>query len=1482
MPEILFDTTRISKYEIPHYQGLIWKILSAELSYPQVKKLTGCTFHKEDVYRAKIDKQNRMIFTYVNDKTGDKVEKRLMILAINDHNYGKVKRQLASQSEAKRELFELKSTLTPLVSDKDLKTLNFLPAVSYNRTTLVLDDMQQSTLEKRTPLLLSGPPGVGKTVMLYNMMLKLLLSNEADAMHAENSRPTDVLFISQSRHLINNLRADFQTQNIHAKVIITTWADYIQSHYPELLPVPQNGFSHWLQDYLPGEPASVVHYELSLIAALGPDDYQGLAERQCHYANDPEKKTRLIKLLRQWSDYLKERKLFDPMVTVIPFDEKNVIDLVLGDEAQNQPPVAFRYLVEHGRDDRLIACVDSEQCLITSPYILSCMKKLLFKRYKNDYSQHALPKSWRCPPGIVKAANHLMDWKHDLDGNVKKRAYNKIGSAHATGGLVSWVNAKGLSDIGLLNGNHELVVIAEQEMTSREREYINTTLKTDYVLTAREAIGMDFKYVVLWKPFSSSCLKGLYKKFTQSKLTHGLTLDEWNTINALFVAITRAADSAFIFEEDDYQIAPGMWLLGKLGLNETSELKKLIEAAELKPEVDAQGDSKEWGIKIESHLAEGHIDVARRLMAFHLNMNEEEINARIALPMTPAEVKTPVKILSKQDTVAPKVIEARKKSAGTLPASNNVSRNTRAPEKKPNAEIAEIKPAANKLQNYITGLINCLSEKNIDLLIENNQAVKLLFGPHVARGHSLFSLLMADCKWSNYLLNKIADNWGRFASMFTYELLVKPSLDNPDISTLCRLIVLKNGPRILEQIIVTQPEQIKKITAGDLCLGTRVMPGRISSSIPFFWFCTKPNVLAQMVNLNPELLKAITAEDLCRMYTGIDTKFINTCPLYWLSIHLKGLWLLDELLVVNPGLAKKITQDALCLLRVDSGHVDFNTSTIYWFCASTEGRQLFYRLLELDPELALRIPASALFTVKGKDVNKTPFLMLTSNDAGLDVLEMLLTQNPQLFKDIPPSSISAIYSDTKSKIKNLSPLFCLSTTSRGISLLLKIYENNPKMAHGLDVKSLLAQVAAKYNNRYNCFALYNLVSNSDGLRALRCILESKPEIAKGITAKALCMPRRAEDGDPAEANSSVLSVLTYTKIGIKILKTIFLINPSVLRNISPHALLLTRTEDAGEALANCSALWGLTIFAEGREVLLMLLKANPDLATSIRSDDLTRLSPVSASGQTTMFFYFTLEVKGISILSRLVEANHKIFGAVTADMLCRKHFNPSLTPFYNLAWSLEGQAILDMFMTYYPHVFKGITIEALTDLIPESHAHKALINTSAFYGLTCTIPGQKILVQLIKLNPELMKKITVKTLCTARTCEVAACVNYTPLINLSCSLEGIEVLTQLLDLNPDLAQCLTNEDLLHEATRKEDVEETKLTAVDALLQYCAGDLVLSKLYSLNPGLTALDALFDSECSDDEQRYSPRFFTQADEESNNPKAEPTDRPGIRLG
>ena len=756
---ILFDHIHIKEPQelLKTQHRLIENIVMGRLRAPNVKKLVGFTYHGEDVYRARINDVDRLIYTYI-DYQGQRT--LLLLVVQTNHNYNQTKRLLdginpqmvpidLKDREADESSLELKHDLDS--ESTEGSELALVPAYPYKHQYLVLDEEQDRAMKLHAPILLSGPPGSGKTAVLYNILLNAL-PGLAEQVRTLGITDGEVLFISQSQPLIQTLNDAYihDAPETPFAVGFTTWNTLLQQHYPDSRLVTSDDFALWLSQQKHEEPVEQLHYELSIIAGLGPDEYLRLGQRQSYCAGNQKRQKELIVFLSLWEHHLQEQGGIDPMTTKLPRSANPRYLTVYCDETQNLPPVALLYLMAQAQQRQFIACLDSEQCLLSSPFILSIIKKMMYLVYQLQDREFLLPRTWRCPPIVAKVANHLMDSKHRLhkeSDEALRRPYREIISARnlAEKGLVSLFNDKNAARLHELASSPKTVIIVEQ-LTPAIREAINTCLNSNNILTAKMAIGLDFKNVILWHPIQETSLIALAK----GKKVTGLSLAQLNTFNALYVAITRAEANVLIIEDYD-RFQP---LIQAIFGHELAKNQLPIDLENLSPEQQRQ----EWLKQVEFHLSQDRLDLARSIMGFHLTMNKAQIDEFCKdrkRAMEPQRLPKAVEV-----SAAPAAPISKRQKPHPNPKKPMLDSKAPAPALAPKAKRASPEELKAKIAAYISNLLQNLSRiaetadspaqeallkeqtSNLRSLINHPRSEEFLFEPFLVDGSLLFVHLL--------------------------------------------------------------------------------------------------------------------------------------------------------------------------------------------------------------------------------------------------------------------------------------------------------------------------------------------------------------------------------------------------------------------------------------------------------------------------------------------------------------------------------------------------------------------------------------------------------------------------------------------------------------------------------------------------------------------------------------------------------------------
>lgn len=1190
MTHILYDQNRISPEIITEYLDLIHKILSRDLRHPQVKKLTGLYYQNNDVFRAKTDRKERLIYTY----TTHQGQKTLLILRVlDDHNYDKVKQQLRGHAAvASEELIDN----SPVVSENNAeKTISLLPSVSYNQMTLVLDESQQQALQQKTPLLLAGVPGAGKTVLLYNLMLR-------ESNYTDKEEELTRLFISQSESLLASLKRDYEQSPLEERPVVQfrTWNQLLKEQYPHLNEVRQEEFARFVKNnkLLKEESIQEVHYELSLIVALGVDDYQNLAARQSYYAGNPSKKAALIQLLKSWQHHLAQTNQYDPMITRLNPEKTTKFDRIFCDESQNLPPVALLDFILYAKDKRLVICLDTEQCLLSSPFIHNCVKTLL-QKYYGSYNEHILSRTWRCPPNIVSIAEHLMDKKHELDSG-NRRIYNHIQSAHSENGIVTWVNDSVFTNLSQYGHSASTVVLTEQ-LSPEERADINKKLATNNILTSSQAIGLDFRVVILWKPFSQNPhLKSLYQKWQNNKTAFAVSLQEINALNALYVSLTRSQKAVFIYETNKPALRFGEYLLGALPLNQLT-----FTMTAHTPE----NERKDWEVVIKHHLAENRIDIARELMKFHLKMDETSIEQRIKAfhqaPQADATLATSLQQLQIASplAVAPSTSEQKKTPLKKIQKQKIQKEEASIKEK---SLIIEEPKKIDPIYKYFEGLLKNPTISNLHSLFSHKKARSYLFDYPLKNGSCLLAELMkAPGVNQDYIINYINQYWDKISPGFTAEVLSKPYPGKDDSTIFFQFSLTFLGCTILYKLLQEKPELANNISAETLCR-QQIAPANenINKSVLFNLTTASigRDILFALTERNPELKKNITAASFFHVLPHENGQYANTSAFSWLAQASKGCMYLLSLININPTLFKLMPAEILSLGQTQAYN---SLPSFCHLCNDPNGRVLLHHLFEINPELIKTISKNLLFKKYSKNApHLTPFFHLANcHLVGHEILTQLFTVNPALADNISNQNFVVSNIELESSTSNIipSPFFALSIgkQSEGRALLYRMILRNPKLANYMSEGELFGI----YNNEGSCISAFHwLCSDAFGLEFLSCLFTNNPALAHTIQGNKLSAIQKRRFENDKECSS--LAALAATTQGCKLLNELLKQQPQLAQEIIAEALYCPDSE-------NKTVLYYLSLCKEGCKFFNQLIALNPDLLRTSLFQQAYFLSPDS-------------------------------------------------------------------------------------------------------------------------------------------------------------------------------------------------------------------------------------------------------------------------------
>ncbi|MDP3267985.1 MAG: ankyrin repeat domain-containing protein [Legionella sp.] len=598
MPEIYFDPRHVQEDDLKPLQEALWKILNN--THTQTKILQGVRYKAEIVYRAKLNDKHRLIYCWMGEP------RQLMILRLLvSHKYEQVHRQLGGEITRVEKLTLADESVEV---NQDGLVLQAMPKSYYSQRELILwDKYQQQALELKMPLLLSGPPGSGKSAVLLELL------HQYTPIFPE----LPVLFLSQSQSLVEQMQRfyeeDCPSGMNYKKVQFMTWEQLLQNAYPEYRRVASDAFSSWLAKHDKTLNVSISYYELSLIAALGINNYRALSlgKRQSYYSDDEKQRDQHINLLQVWQHVLETNKFYDPVVTPLPDSMNTKYAGVFCDELQNLPAVAISSIIARTQAQHIVANMDPHQCLISSPFIDSCFKMLVQQHWQCSLYEHLLPRTWRSRAAIVAAGNQLMQFKFSIEGKGVRRAYSALESAQILPGLISWIMPTHIGELGRYHQDDTALIVLNPEDPAL---IPLKALGFHYILTPEQAIGLEFRTVILVHFVSH-----LWDQLKQKKEQNGLTIGEMTALNKTFVALSRGMNQVFIVEP--HNKAMREWAHKVLGLIPDNQTVELTALQQLSPE--------QLLTRVEHHLNEGQQEPAEAILRHYLRYTDVEIAAYI-------------------------------------------------------------------------------------------------------------------------------------------------------------------------------------------------------------------------------------------------------------------------------------------------------------------------------------------------------------------------------------------------------------------------------------------------------------------------------------------------------------------------------------------------------------------------------------------------------------------------------------------------------------------------------------------------------------------------------------------------------------------------------------------------------------------------------------------------------------------------------------
>ena len=571
------NQARFVDYQKTIDQVLFGDYQSADLDLKTLKNASR-------VYTARINDADRLLFKTL---VVDGQPQMLLLDVITNHDYTKSKyfRRHAAQTPSatlpewdaieSQELWFAK----PVQGKRCDHDYTLIPVYDYNQQFITFNADQDDALVAPLPMILSGPPGSGKTCVAMAMLTQFMQGRDV-------SVSKKVLYVTESQRLTHRLQAMWDEMHIDEPrdVVFLSYNDVLISLVStgERALVSRDDFAEWFPrfiqqvktilkglkkptqacDVLAAVPVKQIYQEFRILSSYSKEDYLTLGKRASLF-RDLELRQMLYQALAAYLVKLKNDGIIHPAFHRP--SETGVFDAIVVDEAQDFSLLQLSVLNQLTTGSRIVYNLDSNQSLNDSKSRRPFLEQLFFNESKTVTSVY-LTGTYRCPHVVIHFANALLRLRDTLRGGAAEKggvtAIEFSSDPVKATGKVYWFDPTMTVQADWQNHLHTIpqfslqcAVITSDEYKDEARRTLNTSL----VFTAEEIKGLEYPWVILYRPFDRPFFKDANKRLLNMEVlshaaSHLPTQEDdlfSECFNQVFTAATRATENVTLYQAHD-------------------------------------------------------------------------------------------------------------------------------------------------------------------------------------------------------------------------------------------------------------------------------------------------------------------------------------------------------------------------------------------------------------------------------------------------------------------------------------------------------------------------------------------------------------------------------------------------------------------------------------------------------------------------------------------------------------------------------------------------------------------------------------------------------------------------------------------------------------------------------------------------------------------------------------------------------------------
>jgi hypothetical protein len=550
-----------------------------------VKKLSPTPY-----WRAKLDYSNRLLLQFARHGSETVC---LALEVIENHAYDKSRfLRGAALDEAKIEKELVLKDVATVHSQSDTTPLRWLHASRHEFDMLdkpiMFDDAQEAVRRLPAPVVVVGSAGSGKTAVTLTKLreatgrvlyvtLSSYLAQSARTLydaHGFENPAQEAEFLSY-REFVETLRVPTGSE-----VTFAAFAAWFERHRQNARSALGDLDAHALFEEFRGVITAGVQGPLDLPSYLALGARQSLLDGPAREAAHG--------LFQRYQQWLGESQLYDLNLAAFEWRAmaQPVYDFVVIDEVQDLTNVQLALdLACLKTPGQFLLCGDSNQIVHPNFFSWAAVRTMFWLGLAGEAAQRqtlsVLQANFRNTRCVTELANTLLKIKQARFGSIDRESNFLVQSTSQTEGAVCLLPAKDAVlrelDVGTRASVHHAVVVLRDEDKADARAHLHTPL----VFSVHEAKGLEYPHVILYTMVSNQ--RAAYAEVCEGVGPGDLQVDELNYsrardkgdkslelykfyVNALYVAMTRAAESLTLVESDTAHP-----LLNLLGLKVATE-----------------------------------------------------------------------------------------------------------------------------------------------------------------------------------------------------------------------------------------------------------------------------------------------------------------------------------------------------------------------------------------------------------------------------------------------------------------------------------------------------------------------------------------------------------------------------------------------------------------------------------------------------------------------------------------------------------------------------------------------------------------------------------------------------------------------------------------------------------------------------------------------------------------------------------------------